>query len=177
MIGGVHVEVLLAAGYALLLVGVSAILEWLARHSHRRSEHYRHSGFLYKRREDVWECPTGHHLTREHTDFERHIARYRAPAHKCNACHCKGNCTDSDTGRVLESRQDSWVQSELRHFHRGVSLTLLLLAVLVLAVEILRNHGQREWIFLAVLLAGIGYSISKLWVSFSEERLRLDGKR
>ncbi|HXE41754.1 MAG TPA: hypothetical protein VN516_01925 [Candidatus Baltobacteraceae bacterium] len=168
MIFSIHMEVVLAAGYALLLVGVSAILEWLAHHSHRRSEHYRNSGFIYKKKEDVWQCPTGHHLTREQTDFERKIAMYRAPAHKCNVCHCKTDCTDSNDGRVLESRMDTWLQSELRRFHRGVSLTLLLLAVLILTVEVIRHHELREWILLAVLLAVIGHSGSKLSVSFWE---------
>lgn len=168
MIHGVHIEVILAAGYALLLVGVAAVLEWLARHSHRRSEHYRNSGFIYKRKLDVWECPAGQHLTREQTDFERRIARYRAPAHQCNACHGKKDCTDSDDGRLLESRLDSWLQSELRRFHRGISLMLLLLAVLLLAVEIFRHHEWRDWIPLAFLLAVIGYAGSKLSVSFYE---------
>ena len=120
MIHGVHIEVILAGGYALLLVGVAVILEFVARHAHRRSEHFRNSGFTYKKNMDVWECPTGHHLTREQTDFERKIAHYRAPAHKCNACHLKKDCTDSDDGRLLESRLDAWLQSELplssRHF-------------------------------------------------------------
>ncbi|MGA9453449.1 MAG: hypothetical protein WBW41_19150 [Verrucomicrobiia bacterium] len=168
MIHGIHIEVVLVCGYALLLVGVAAILEWVARHSHRRSEHYRNSGFVYKQKLDVWECPTGHHLTREQTDFERKIARYRAPAHKCNACHCKKDCTDSDDGRVLESRLDAWLQSELRRFHRGVSLTLLLLAVFLLAAETFRHHESRDWIPLAFLLAVIGYACSKLTVSFYE---------
>ena len=34
MIHGIHIEVLLAGGYALLLVGVSVILELVARHAH-----------------------------------------------------------------------------------------------------------------------------------------------
>ena len=173
MIYGLHNEVILAAGYALLLVGVAAVLEYLARHSHRRSEHYRNSGFAYKRKLDVWECPTGHHLTREQTDFERKIARYRAPAHKCNACHCKQDCTDSDDGRVLESRLDAWVQSELRRFHRGISLALLLLAAIILAAEMMRRHDWREWLLLGALLAPIGFAGSKLSVSFWErERKR-----
>jgi hypothetical protein len=168
MIYGIHIEVLLAAGYALLLVGVAATLEWLARHSHRRSEHYRNSGFTYKRKLDVWECPTGHHLKRVETDFDRKIARYRAPAHKCNVCHCKKNCTDSENGRELESRLDAWVQSELRRFHRGLSLTLLLLAAVILAAEILRHHQPREWISLAVLLLAISLGASPLSASFWE---------
>jgi len=172
MIDGIHIEVMLAAGYALLLAGVAAILEWLARHSHRRSEHFRNSGFTYKRKLDVWECPTGHHLTRVETDFDRKIARYRAPAHKCNVCHCKKDCTDSDNGRELESRLDAWVQSELHRFHRGLSLTLLLLATIVLVVEIVRHHQPHECILLAVLLTGIGFSASQLSVSFWERELK-----
>ena len=105
MIKGVHIEVILASGYALLLVGIAVILEFVARHSHRRSEHFRNSGFTYKAHMDVWECPQGHHLAREQTDFERKIAHYRASAHKCNGCPIKGNCTDSHDGRRLESQR------------------------------------------------------------------------
>ncbi len=168
MIYGIHIEVVLASAYALLLVGVSLILEWLARHSHRRSEHYRNSGFVYRKKEDVWECPTGHHLTREQTDFERKIARYRAPAHKCNAYHCKKDCTDSDDGRLLESRMDSWLQSELRRFHQGVSLVLLLMASLILAAEMFRYHAVWEWVLLGALLLPVGLTGSRHFVSFSE---------
>ena len=168
MIYGIHIEVALAGAYALLLVGVSLILEWLARHSHRRSEHYRNSGFVYKRKEDVWQCPTGHHLTREQTDFERKIAMYRAPAHKCNVCHCKKDCTDSDDGRQLESRMDSWLESELRRFHRGISLALLLLASLILVAEMFQYKGILDWAVLVALLLPIGIMGSRHFVSFSE---------
>ena len=168
MIHGVHIEVVLACGYALFLVGMAAVLEWLARHSHRRSEHYRNSGFTYKRKLDVWECPTGHHLTRVETDFERRIARYRAPAHKCNVCHCKKDCTDSEGGRELESRLDAWLQSELQRYHRGISLTLLALAVLILVAEVFRHHESRDWLALLILLLPIGLTASKYFVSFLE---------
>ena len=168
MIHGIHIEVILAGGYALFLVGVALGLEYLARHSHRRSEHYRNSGFVYKRKLDVWECPTGHHLTRVETDFERRIARYRAPAHKCNVCHCKKDCTESDTGRELESRLDAWLQSELRRFHRGISLVLLVLAVLILAVEMIWHRDVRDWLVLAGLLVPIALAGSRYLVSFAE---------
>jgi len=168
MIHGIHIEVLQAGSYALLLVGVSVILELVARHAHQRSEHYRNSGFVYKKKMDVWQCPIGHHLTREQTDFERKIATYRAPAHKCNDCHVKGDCTDSHHGRVLESRLDAWLQSELNRFHRGISLALLLLAVLILAAEMFEYRAAREWLVLGVLLAPIGLAGSRYWISFSE---------
>jgi hypothetical protein len=170
MIHGIHIEVMLAGGYALLLVGVAGILEIVARHSHRRSEHYRNSGFVYKQKLDVWECPTGHHLTREQTDFERKIALYRAPAHKCNVCHCKNDCTDSDDGRLLESRLDAWLQSELSRFHRGISLALLLLAVLILAAEMIEHRTLRDWLVLIPLLLPIGFAGSRYLVSFNEPK-------
>jgi hypothetical protein len=172
MIHGVHIEVLLAGGYALFLVGVAAILEFVARHSHRRSEHFRNSGFVYKQKLDVWECPTGHHLKREKTDYERKIAHYRAPAQKCNACHRKKDCTDSENGRLLESRLDAWLQSELSRFHRGISLTLLLLAVIILITEMFRHRERHDWIVLVVLLLPIGFAGVRHLVSFLEPTSR-----
>ncbi len=170
MIHGVHIEVILAGGYALLLVGVAVILEFVARHAHKRSEHFRNSGFVYKKKMDVWQCPTGIHLTREQTDFQRKIATYRAPAHKCNGCLVKGDCTDSHHGRVLESRLDAWLQSELNRFHRGISLALLLLAVLILVVEIFLHQDAHDWLVLLVVLLPIGLAGSRYWVFFNEPK-------
>lgn len=172
MILGIHIEVLLVGGYALLLVGVAAILEMVARHSHRRSEHYRHTGFTYQKQLDVWQCPTGVHLTREQTDFQRKIAYYRAPKHHCNGCRIKHQCTDSKEGRRLESRMDAWLQSELSRFHRGVSLTLLLLAVLMLAAEMFRHQTGRDWLVLLLLLVPIGWSGSRYFTFFNEPAKR-----
>lgn len=172
MIFGIHIEVVLISGYALLLVGVAVTLELIARHSHRRSEHFRHTGFTYQRKMDAWECPTGQHLTRERTDFDRKIAHYRAPAHKCNACHLKHQCTDSDDGRLLKSRMDAWLQSELSRFHRGISLTLLLLAVLLLAAEMFRHQAQRDWLVLVCLLVPIGVAGSRYFTFFNDQAKR-----
>ncbi|HVU27118.1 MAG TPA: hypothetical protein VHG71_05210 [Verrucomicrobiae bacterium] len=173
MFHGIHIEVILAGGYALLLVGVAVILELIARHSHRRSEHFRHTGFTYQKQLDVWQCPTGIHLTREQTDFQRKIATYRAPKHKCNGCHIKHKCTDSHDGRVLESRMDAWLQSELSRFHRGISLTLLLLAVLILAAEMFRHQGWRDWTVLAALLLPIGFAASRYFTFFTESKRKI----
>ena len=168
MLDGIHIEVMLASGYVVLLACAAAILERLARRSHGRTEQYRNSGFTYKEEHDVWECPTGHHLTREKSHHHRKIALYRAPAHKCNACHCKKHCTDSDTGRVLESRPNAWLESELSRFHRGISLLLLCLAVLILAVEMFRQRTTSDWIVLIALLIPIGGAGSRCYASLSQ---------
>ena len=162
MMSGVHVEVVLAASYAIFLVGVAFILEFLARHSHKRSERYRNSGFVYFQEMDVWECPAGRQLRRTETDYQRRIVHYRAPADACNACALKNNCTDSNDGRLLKRHLDSWVESELRRFHRGISLVLLLLATLILIAETVRHAEPRELFLVGCLLFPVGLAEAKL---------------
>jgi len=151
VIWGVHLEVFLALAYALFLMGVAFLLERLARRSQKRGEGYRHSGFIYFRDLDYWECPAGHQLVQLHTDHQRRITTYRAPASACNSCSLKLNCTDSNEGRLLERRLDTWLESELCKFHRGISLALLLLAGTILLAEVsdFRNlaTGKRSWRF------------------------------
>lgn len=166
MISGVHVEVVLAAIYALFLVGVAFTLELLARHSHKRSERYRNSGFVYFQNMDLWECPAGRQLLRIETDYRHRIVHYRAPADACNACSLKNNCTDSNDGRLLKSHLDSWVESELRRFHRGISLVLLLLATMILVAEAVRHAAPRDLLIVGCLLLPVGLAGTKLFASF-----------
>jgi hypothetical protein len=166
MISGVSVEVVLAAIYAVVLVAVAFVLELVARHSHERSQRYRSSGFVYIQGMDVWECPTGRQLTRADVDYQHRVLHYRAPADACNACALKSNCTDSNDGRVLKTHMDSWVESELRRFHRGISLTLLLLATVLLIAETVRHPQPRELFLLGCPLFAVGLAETKLLVSF-----------
>jgi hypothetical protein len=166
MIAGVHNEVLLAFGYAAFLVGVAFVLEVLARHSHKRSELYRNAGFVYRQKMDLWECPVGRQLRRTETDYRRRIVHYRAPAEACNACSLKNNCTDSNDGRRLETSLDSWLESELRRFHRGISLTLLLLATVMLLAEAVRHAEPRELALVGCLVVPVSIAETKLFSSF-----------
>jgi hypothetical protein len=166
MISGVHVEVILAISYAIFLIGMAFTLECLARHSHQRSERYRTAGFVYFEKMDLWECPANRQLLRTKTDHKRHIVHYRAPANACNACFLKSHCTDSNEGRVLYSQLDSWLESELRRFHRGISLALLFLATVILISEIFRHSEFRELTLLGCLLISVGVAERKLFVSF-----------
>jgi len=172
MIPGVHLEVFLAAAYALFLVGAAALLERLARHSHQRANRYQASGFVYHQHLDQWECPMGQPLTRSGIDDERRTVRYRAPARSCNSCSLKNNCTDSDQGRVLEQHLDSWIQSELRKFHRGFSLALLLLAIVILVAQSVRHAEPRELALLLILLVPISIAETKFLIAFRASRAR-----
>jgi hypothetical protein len=142
----------MVAVYAVFLGLVAVALEKLARQSHQRAEQFPRSGFRYHHDLDLWECPTGSRLHRQETDHLRRIVRYRAPAETCNACHLKAHCTDSPHGREIERRMGSWITSELRRFHHGLSLALLTLAALILIVEATRHYQAREILLLGFLL-------------------------
>lgn len=148
----VSTETILALGYAGFLVAAAALLELVARHVHKRSEHATIAGFTYRPDLDIWECPDGRSLQREETDTLLKVVRYRAEAHHCNTCLYKFRCTDSGSGRVIEHQPDSWLDSGLYRFHRGMSLALLVLSALILSVEMIRTHSPRVGGLLAVLI-------------------------
>ena len=170
MVGGLYLEVFLALIYALFLIGVAFLLELLARHSHQRSERYQNSGFIYFRDLDYWECPEGHQLVQLDTDHHRRVTRYQAPASACNSCSLKLNCTDSDSGRLLERRLDVWVESELRRFRRGISLALLVLATVIVLVEIVRYSQPYDRAGLLALLVPLALIQSTLFPSLKRQR-------
>jgi hypothetical protein len=154
------VEVLLAAAYAIFLLGVAAVLEKLAGHSRRRADQYEVAGFRYHAGFDHWECPEGNHLVRVETNHEQRTVKYRAAAHHCNACRCKPDCTDSDTGREIEHQLDLWLRTGLGQFHRGLSLALIVLAGLLVFVEAVRYREVHSMTLLGALF------VAALWVAF-----------
>jgi len=119
---------------------------------------------------DVWECPTGQKLMRVAFDHHRRLSRYRAPAAACNACSLKQLCTGSDRGREIEHSPDSWLQSELARFRRGISLSLLLLAELLLIAELIRHQSATEWLFLGFLLLPLTFFGTQLVSAFFASR-------
>lgn len=147
-------EVVLAAGYGASLLLAAAVMEWLSAHTHRRSLRYRTAGFSYDAQHDHWQCPEGQHLWPHEFDSDRRLVRYKAKAHVCNGCPRKDACTDSNTGREVVRPLDPWPHSEAGRFHRGLSLVLVVLAVLVLSVGLIRNHAVTEVAVLVGLLAG-----------------------
>jgi hypothetical protein len=170
MILGVHLEVLLALIYALFLMGIAFLLELLARRSHKRAEGYQNSGFTYFPELDYWQCPAGQQLVQLTTDHQQRITIYRAPASACNSCWLKSNCTDSDDGRLLERRWDAWIESELHRFHRGMSLTLLVLSTILLLAETFRYPHLQDREALVALLLPLGFVQFKLIQSLRGRR-------
>jgi hypothetical protein len=145
-------EALLLGGYALFLLCAALVLEWLSAHTHRRALRYRTAGFDYDELQDHWTCPEGEHLWPHEFDHERRLVRYRAKARVCNACPSKGACTDSARGREVVRPLDPWPHSEAGRFHRVLSLTLVVLALVALVIGAVRNHAPSEAATFAVLL-------------------------
>jgi hypothetical protein len=128
---------------------------------------------------DLWECPAGKQLLRSEIDHQARVVRYRASASGCNSCSLKANCTDSDEGRAIERRLDDWIGCELQRFHRGISLTLLFLASLILAVEAARYKAPQELTVLGCLLTVIAIAGTRLLIEFLQPRepsARIDRK-
>lgn len=172
MLGQFPVEVLLSSGYAAFLLAVAATLGKLAKHSHRRAEQYELAGFRYQPGFDRWECPAGNHLVRIETDHLRRTVRYRAPAGDCNSCAKKNDCTDSDAGREIEHRLDLWLQTGLIQFHRGLSLTLVALAALLLLVEAVRYPEASAVTLLGTLFFAAALAGARLLSPGNESRAR-----
>jgi hypothetical protein len=172
VISGVDGSTAMAAGYALFLGLVALFLELLAKHSHRRAEGYRVAGFQYDAGLDAWHCPTGRRLNRAEIRHDRRTIIYRAPAHHCNCCRIKTECTDSNTGRTVERRLDSWLDSELRRFHIGISLALLVLAASILIIELLLHEHEGDRVILAGALAIVGVPGLRIAHSFFSSRSR-----
>lgn len=145
-------EAVMAALYALFLLGAALILEFSARSTHSRAKLYRHRGFRFHRHLDVWECPAGEHLARRDTDHTRKIVRYRARAEKCNTCALKAKCTDSDNGREVVHSTNEWLETEIGRFHRGISLAVIGISALILAIFWVRNHSLYDSLALGATL-------------------------
>src|SRR3954462_4893045 len=147
-----HVEALLAGSYAILLVLIAALLEWLARQSQKRSDQYDTAGFHFNHDRDAWECPQGASLERTEIDHALRVIQYRAAADTCNGCSIKAHCTSSERGRTISMALDPWVSSAASRFQRGISLVLLTLADLIVGIALLRHgHGAEGWMLGALL--------------------------
>ena len=162
MVASVPLECVLMLGYAVFLAAVAFLLEWAARHAHRRSVAASTAGFSYHAEHDIWKCPRDQHLFPVFSDSAKGKVIYRAPAEACNACPSKAACTDSSHGREIERSNSSQLEHGMKRFHRAVSLTLFVLASLILVIELFRTGGFYARIVLASTLTMFCILIQRL---------------
>ena len=165
---GVSLECIVMAGYAGGLALIALLLEWVAHHAHRRSLGLSTAGFTYHPDQDIWRCPKDQHLFPVFSDPVRGTVIYRASAAACNACPSKAGCTDSDQGREIERSNVSELEYGIALFHRAVSLTLLVLASVILAVELVRTAGLYPRVVLAAALTLFWVRIRDLAAKLSQ---------
>jgi len=153
-------EVLLAAGYAALLLAGALLLEWLSVHTNNRSQQFRTSGFDYDEAQDFWVCHQGEQLWPEEYDRERRLVRYRAKSVACRNCPARDGCTDDPEGREITRAIDPWPHSEAGRFHRGIAVMMVGLGIFILVVELFRHHAPVE-----LALLGPAFALT-LWLGY-----------
>ena len=149
---GTSLELVLMLGYAISLALIALLLELAARHTHRRSLGASTAGFTYHPDRDIWSCPRDQHLFPIFSDSAKGVVIYRAPAAACNSCRSKAACTDSDHGREIRKKDFNGLEYGMMRFHRVMSITLLVLASLMLFVELFRAGSLFARITLIVVL-------------------------
>jgi hypothetical protein len=148
----VSAEFLLTLGYAIALAGIALLLECVAKHAHKRSMALATTGFTYHPDRDVWRCPQDQHLFPIFSDSAKGRVVYRAPATACNSCKSKAACTDSNHGRELERQREHGPDYGMQQFHHAVSITLMVLASVLLSVELIRSGSRYEQVSLWFVL-------------------------
>jgi hypothetical protein len=132
-------EVAIFGVYAVALLAVAAILDSAGKHTQKRSERFRTSGFSYLPEHDVWTCSQDAMLWPMDYDELHHLVRYRAKPSVCNSCLVKPDCTSSSNGREVTRAVAPWPHSEAGRFHRGMSLAIVALAAVLILVAAARH--------------------------------------
>jgi hypothetical protein len=136
-------EAFFVGGYASVLLVIALAMGWAARTSHDRILRTKTIGFRYHLHLNAWQCSEGTFLWHHETDEAARVVQYRAKGEICNACSLKSVCTDSDDGRTLLRPLDGWPHSEMARFQRVLSLSLMILAGMLCAVELARQGDVR----------------------------------
>ncbi|WP_121251718.1 hypothetical protein [Nocardioides ferulae] len=126
---GVGVEIWLAGGYCIALVGLGHVIDMLARRAASTAEGGAAFGFSYHADHDAWRCPQDQWLWPQSFDPENRVMRYRGTPSVCNACPVKDTCTTSSSGREMQRAVDTWPASEAARFHRGIACSVVLMGL------------------------------------------------
>ena len=124
-------------------------------------------GFRYREDIEAYECQGGAILPVVEVAPDTQVARHVAPAERCRQCAFNHFCTDDERPREIKRSLQSWTETESGRFHRAISLTLLVLAALVLLIVSLRfactaaELAALATASLIILIRGIG--IAQQW--------------
>ena len=155
-LASVGVEVWLASGYCVLLVGLAYAIDALARRAASVAEGGAPGGFSYHQDHDAWQCPEDQWLWPQSFDPENRVMRYRGSPSVCNACPVKDTCTTSSSGREVQRAVDVWPASEAARFHRGIACVVVVLGLVWPVATAATGPGRTG---LLVLAAAVGLAL------------------
>ncbi len=159
----VPVDVWLALGYSLGMLGLAYVIDGFARRAAAVVEGGKLSGFTYHPDADAWTCREGQWL-RPHTfDAANSVLRYRADADACNACPRKFACTTATTGREVQRAVESWPASEAARFHRRIACVVVVLGLMWPAALLVGGPGISGALVLVTGIAVIAVLSLPLW--------------
>jgi hypothetical protein len=157
------VEVWMASGYCLLVVGLAYAIDALARRAASVADGGASGGFSYHENHDAWTCPEDQWLWPQSFDPDNRVMRYRGSPSICNACPVKDTCTTSSSGREVQRSVDVWPASEAARFHRGIACVVVVLGLAWPVATAMTEPGNSGLLVLAVA-AGLALLISlPLW--------------
>lgn len=163
LLASVDVEVWLASGYCLLLVGLAYAIDALARRAASVAEGGASGGFSYHQDHDAWKCPEDQWLWPQSFDPDNRVMRYRGSPVICNACPVKDTCTTSTSGREVQRAVDVWPASEAARFHRRIACTVVVLGLVWPVAMAVAGPGRGGLLVLGVAV-GLALLLSlPLW--------------
>ncbi|WP_174524028.1 hypothetical protein [Piscicoccus intestinalis] len=162
------ISVVLVCVYAACLLVVAVAFDRLGARSALRSASWRHGNFLYHEDADAWKCHEDQWLWPTSFDPEKRVIRYAGQHAICGRCPAKAECSPTPGPRELTRNVDPWPHSEAGRFHRGVSVAIAAVALMmVLAMLLFGATDTADVILLLAALAlvlAVGIPLSRhLW--------------
>lgn len=146
-------EVVLVCCYAVVLLAIAVAFDRMGARSAVRSAAWRTGNFLYHDDADAWKCHEDQWLWPASFDPDKRVVRYVGQHAICGRCPAKTECSPTPGPREITRQVDPWPHSEAGRFHRGVSVAIACVALMMVLVSLL--FSTRTPADLVLLLAAL----------------------
>lgn len=146
------VTVLLVSGYAALLLVIAWAFDHMGRRSAKRSAAWRTGNFVYHEDQDAWRCHEDQWLWPASFDPDKRVIRYQGQHAICGRCPSKDECSPTPGPRELTRQLDPWPHSEAGRFHRGISLSVGVVAIFMPTAMLLGAEVAADYMVLAATI-------------------------
>lgn len=166
--GSPSTNAIFVCGYAVVLLVIAVAFDRLGARSAIRSAAWRTGNFLYHDDADAWKCHEDQWLWPASFDPDKRVVRYVGQHAICGRCPAKAECSPTPGPREITRQVDPWPHSEAGRFHRGVSLAVAAVALMMVVVTLLvASTGPADVVLLLSALAlvlAVGIPLARhLW--------------